>query len=69
MLGDAQLNMNINLVIYKYILSLSSVFFRDETVMEDILEKQADQIRYLKEHNSHLGKKVLKLTAELKGKT
>lgn len=44
-------------------------FFRDETFMDDVMEKQADLIRYLKEHNAHLGKKILKLTAELNARS
>ena len=46
---------------------LTSVFFffRDEDYLDEVLEKQADMIRYLKQHNSNLGKKILKLTTEL----
>lgn len=38
---------------------------RDEDYLDDVLEKQADLIRYLKEHNAHLGRKILKLTSQL----
>ena len=37
--------------------------FRDETMSEEVVEKQAELIRYLKEHNAQLGKRVLQLTA------
>ena len=30
---------------------------------EEVVEKQAELIRYLKEHNAQLGKRVLQLTA------
>lgn len=41
------------------------VGFRDEDFVEDILEKQADLIRYLRQHNAALGRKVLELTAQV----
>ncbi len=34
------------------------VFFRDETYRENVLEKQADLIRYLRERNEHLTRLV-----------
>lgn len=34
----------------------SSSFIRDETYTENILEKQADLIRYLRERNDHLAR-------------
>ncbi|KAI0238300.1 transmembrane protein 192, partial [Lamellibrachia satsuma] len=43
----------------------SDVGFRDETFLDDVLEKQADLIRYLKQHNAHLGRKILQLTTQL----
>ena len=43
----------------------ADVGFRDEDFLDDVLEKQADLIRYLKQHNSHLGRKLVKLTAQL----
>ncbi|KAK2157129.1 hypothetical protein LSH36_197g01023 [Paralvinella palmiformis] len=43
----------------------NGVGFRDDSYVDDILEKQADMIRYLKHHNNHLGRKVLQLTAQL----
>ncbi|XP_041373718.1 transmembrane protein 192-like [Gigantopelta aegis] len=42
----------------------SDIGFRDENYIEEILEKQADMIRYLKQHNAQLGKRILTLTAE-----
>ena len=40
------------------------LFFRDENYSDQVLEKQADMIRYLKQHNSQLGKRILAITAE-----
>ncbi|XP_069115393.1 transmembrane protein 192-like [Argopecten irradians] len=42
----------------------SEIGFRDEQYTEQVLEKQADMIRYLKQHNAQLGKRILALTAE-----
>jgi len=39
--------------------------FRDEDYMEEVLEKQADMIRYLKQHSNNLGRKIMKLSAQL----
>lgn len=41
------------------------VGFRDEDYLDEVLEKQADLIRYLKQHNANLGKRIVKLTAEV----
>ena len=35
---------------------------RDADYVDDILEKQADMIRYLQQHNVKLGKRLLKLS-------
>ncbi|GIY32740.1 transmembrane protein 192 [Caerostris darwini] len=43
----------------------NEIGFRDEDYMEEILEKQADMIRYLKQHSSNLSRKILKLSAQL----
>jgi len=43
--------------------------FRDEDFVDDILEKQADLIRYLKQHNATLGRKIMQLRAEHSAKT
>ena len=32
--------------------------------MDEVLEKQADMIRYLQQHNTNLGKRLMKLTAQ-----
>lgn len=40
--------------------------FKDENFTDQILERQADMIRYLKQHNMQLGKKILDLTEEMK---
>ena len=42
------------------------LFYRDENFTDQILERQADMIRYLKQHNMQLGKKILDLTEEMK---
>ncbi|CAN7982456.1 unnamed protein product [Ixodes hexagonus] len=39
--------------------------FRDGSFLEDIVEKQADMIRYLKKYNAFLGRKILTLSVEL----
>jgi len=36
--------------------------------VEELLEKQSDQIRYLKSHNANLSKKILRLTEELQNR-
>ncbi|KAL3886677.1 hypothetical protein ACJMK2_026657 [Sinanodonta woodiana] len=46
--------------------SCSDVGFRDESYLDQIMERQADVIRYLKQHNAQLGKRILTLTAENK---
>ncbi|KAI1887740.1 hypothetical protein AGOR_G00193470 [Albula goreensis] len=38
--------------------------FRDGSNLEDVVEKQADLIEYLKQHNSLLSKRILSLTAQ-----
>ena len=40
-------------------------FCRDDTCVDDLMEKQAEMIRYLKEHNAALGKRVMELTSQL----
>lgn len=44
---------------------VNEIGFRDEDYVEEILEKQADMIRYLKQHNVYLSRKILKLTEQL----
>lgn len=39
--------------------------FRDGSFLEDVVEKQADMIRYLKKYNAFLGRKILTLSVEL----
>ncbi|XP_051559675.1 transmembrane protein 192 isoform X1 [Myxocyprinus asiaticus] len=38
--------------------------FRDGSSLEELVEKQADLIDYLKQHNSHLSKSILSLTGQ-----
>ncbi|KAJ8316318.1 hypothetical protein KUTeg_006332, partial [Tegillarca granosa] len=40
------------------------LFCRDDQYTDQVLEKQADMIRYLKHHNVQLGKRILALSAE-----
>lgn len=47
----------------------TNIGFRDENRIEDILEKQADLICYLKQHNAMLGKKIIHLTTELQARS
>uniref|UniRef100_T1J9J8 Transmembrane protein 192 n=1 Tax=Strigamia maritima TaxID=126957 RepID=T1J9J8_STRMM len=44
----------------------TDIGFRDEDRLDDVLEKQADLIRYLREHNAKLGRKIIDLNSELK---
>lgn len=37
---------------------------RDGGLLDQVLERQADMIRYLKQHNEHLSKKILVLSEE-----
>ena len=37
---------------------------RDNDYLDEVLEKQADMIRYLQQHNANLGKRLMKLTAQ-----
>ena len=40
--------------------------YRDGGLMDQVLERQADMIRYLKQHNEQLSKKILVLSEENK---
>lgn len=42
----------------------ADIGFRDGSLMDQVLERQADMIRYLKQHNEHLSRKVLMLSEE-----
>ena len=42
----------------------NSISFRDNDYLDEVLEKQADMIRYLQQHNANLGKRLMKLTAQ-----
>lgn len=44
--------------------TLSITGFRDNDYLDEVLEKQADMIRYLQQHNANLGKRLMKLTAQ-----
>lgn len=44
---------------------VNEVGFRDEDYMEEVLEKQADMIRYLKQHSNNLSRKIMKLSSQL----
>ena len=41
---------------------------RNSLNVQELLEKQSDQIRYLKSHNANLSRKILKLSAELQNR-
>ncbi|GFU25492.1 transmembrane protein 192 [Nephila pilipes] len=43
----------------------NEIGFRDEDYMDEVLEKQADMIRYLKQHCNNLSRKILRLNARL----
>lgn len=44
---------------------MNEIGFRDEDYMEEVLEKQADMIRYLKQHSNNLSRKIMKLSSQL----
>lgn len=44
--------------------SVSVTGYRDNDYLDEVLEKQADMIRYLQQHNANLGKRLMKLTAQ-----
>ncbi|KAL4229277.1 hypothetical protein ACF0H5_012317 [Mactra antiquata] len=44
--------------------SAGDIGFRDGGLMDQVLERQADMIRYLKQHNEHLSRKILALSEE-----
>ncbi|KAL9964598.1 hypothetical protein ACROYT_G028259 [Oculina patagonica] len=44
--------------------SISVTGYRDTDYLDEVLEKQADMIRYLQQHNANLGKRLMKLTAQ-----
>ena len=37
---------------------------RDSECLDDVLEKQADMIRYLQHHNANLGRRLMRLMAQ-----
>lgn len=41
-----------------------SCCFRDGGLLDQVLEKQADMIRYLRQHNEHLSRKIIALSEE-----
>ncbi|ESO93759.1 hypothetical protein LOTGIDRAFT_104833, partial [Lottia gigantea] len=43
----------------------SDIGFKDENYVDQVLEKQADMIRYLKQHNTQLSKRLVTLTSEI----
>ncbi|XP_074652928.1 transmembrane protein 192-like [Tubulanus polymorphus] len=43
----------------------TEIGFKDENYLDEVLEKQADMIRYLRQHNADLGRKILELNAQL----
>ncbi|CAF3544404.1 unnamed protein product, partial [Rotaria sp. Silwood2] len=45
--------------------STNEIGFRDETYTENVLEKQADSIRYLRERNDHLARLVHQFKEQL----
>lgn len=43
--------------------------FRDGEYLDDVLEKQADMIRYLQQHNANLGRRLMNLMQQQKQQT
>ncbi|XP_064407650.1 transmembrane protein 192-like [Halichondria panicea] len=44
--------------------SVSAVGFRDGEDLDELLERQADMIRYLQQHNANLGRRILELQSQ-----
>ncbi len=44
--------------------SLSCFPFRDGEDLDELLERQADMIRYLQQHNANLGRRILELQSQ-----
>ncbi|XP_065836084.1 transmembrane protein 192-like [Oscarella lobularis] len=44
--------------------SYAELGFRNEGRLEEVLEKQADMIRYLQQHNADLGRRIVQLTTQ-----
>jgi len=44
--------------------SLFSLSPRDGEDLDELLERQADMIRYLQQHNANLGRRILELQAQ-----
>lgn len=44
--------------------SVTAVGFRDGEDLDELLERQADMIRYLQQHNANLGRRILELQAQ-----
>ncbi|XP_002741424.1 transmembrane protein 192-like [Saccoglossus kowalevskii] len=47
----------------------TDIGFKDGDHLDDILEKQADMIRYLQQHNAHLGRRIMSLTSNQQNTT
>lgn len=44
--------------------SVTAVGFRDGEDLDELLERQADMIRYLQQHNANLGRRILELQSQ-----
>ena len=43
---------------------LLQLHFRDGEDVDELLERQADMIRYLQQHNANLGRRILELQSQ-----
>ena len=45
---------------------LSTLSYRDQDGLDEVLEKQAEMIRYLQQHNANLGKRIVDMAQQKK---
>lgn len=48
---------------YMYLYIYVIYLYRDGEDLDELLERQADMIRYLQQHNANLGRRILELQA------
>lgn len=56
---------NIEMLDLKFHSNNIILFFRDHECANDVLERQSEMIRYLRQHNMNLGKRIVGLTQML----
>lgn len=46
------------------VVNLTCIVCRDGEDLDELLERQADMIRYLQQHNANLGRRILELQSQ-----